>query len=123
MKTLKTQFALLLLLATTFCISAFISVKPAPQIKVDKKVGFLPLLVKFSCNQESPDEIFLWDFADGSTSLGRIATNLYTKPGIYKVKVVVRSGQEMAVDSVNIEVLANNELVNNMAKQRLAQGE
>ena len=123
MKSLQVQICFVLVIVSSFVLSAFVTVKPQPHIKVDKKVGFLPLLVKFSCNEESPDEIFLWDFADGSTSLGRIATNLYSKPGLYKVKVVVRSGSEMAVDSVNIEVLANNELVNNMARQRASNAE
>src|SRR3954471_23553836 len=121
MKTLQTRIILLLVIVASLFISAFVSVKPKPQIKVDKKLGYLPFLVKFSCNEESKDEIFLWDFADGNSSLGRIATNLYTKPGKYLVKVVVRSGHEMAVDSVNIQVLPNNELINNMARQHVAQ--
>jgi hypothetical protein len=123
MKSLKIQLLLVLAIVGSLFISAFRTEPLKPQIKVDKKAGFLPLLVKFSCNEQSPDEIFFWDFGTGNSSLGRIATELYTKPGIYQVKVVVRSGHEMAVDSVNIEVLSNNELINNIAKHRLAQAE
>ena len=116
MDALKTRILLVTGIAIGFSISVFSGEKPKPKITVDKKVGFLPLLVKFSCNQEADNEIFLWDFGNGNSSLGRIAADVYSNPGIYQVKVVVRCGSEWAVDSVNIEVLSNRELVHNMAK-------
>mgnify|MGYP001547606909 CR=1 FL=1 len=120
MKTVKLQLFLLTLITASFVLCAFAGDEMKPMIKVDKKVGFIPFMVAVSCNQETPDEIFTWDFGNGSTALGRVATTLYSNPGTYKVKLVARNGSQISVDSVEIQVLPNKELINNMAKLRAA---
>lgn len=118
MKTFKLQLFLFTLITASFIFCAFAGDEMKPKIKVDKKVGFLPFMVAVSCNQETPDEIFIWDFGNGNTALGRAATTLYSNPGTYKIKLVIHNGSQISVDSVNIQVLPNKELINNMAKLR-----
>ena len=44
-------------------------------------------LVYFTCNVSSPTSIVTWNFGDGSTGSGALATHVYLAPGTYTVTV------------------------------------
>ncbi|HEV7329727.1 MAG TPA: PKD domain-containing protein [Flavisolibacter sp.] len=58
----------------------------------DKKTGCLPLEVNFTDGSDTTAGAitqWFWDFGDGSTSTESNPSHIYTKPGTYKVSLVV----------------------------------
>ncbi len=90
--------------------------QPRAVISVSSGSGNAPLDVIFDgAGSQDPDgEIaeYVWDFGDGSTSVGKKANHTYVKEGTYTavLKVVDDFGAE-AQDSVNIDVVATSDTV------------
>jgi PKD repeat protein len=54
-----------------------------PVVNVNDSIGCRPLLVNFSTTTNA--QTYLWDFGDGTTSILKNPTHLYTQAGVYTV--------------------------------------
>jgi PKD repeat protein len=104
--------------ALCFALNSIGAEKVKAKIEANKKTGFLPLAVRFSCPEQSPDVAYYWDFGNGNTSMDRNPQSMFVNPGKFNVKLVVRNRFEVDSAAFTVDVLPNNELINNLMKMR-----
>ena len=64
---------------------------PAADFSGTPTSGEAPLTVVFT-NGSSPEDFYIWDFGDGSTSTGTAPSHIYTQSGVYTVTLSAGNG-------------------------------
>ena len=74
--------------------------------------------VAFSANASSPNLSYLWDFGDGSSSTEIAPTHVYTRAGIFTVRLTVGNGVGGSVSSTGSVAVADFAIVEGKACNR-----
>ncbi|MES2780656.1 MAG: T9SS type B sorting domain-containing protein, partial [Bacteroidota bacterium] len=91
---------------STVTLSILVDSVVRPEINATALAGCIPLKITFSGNQALPGYTYIWDFGNGNFSTNVNPEYVYTKPGVFNIKVQV-SNSNGCKDSASTSVVAN----------------
>lgn len=85
------------------------SIVPAPTVEIGPRIGCAPLTVSLRDTTGSPVVASFWDLGDGATAEGTSVTHTYRSPGVYDIRLRLRTDTGCEKDSLiaRVEVVAD----------------